>query len=138
MGTGRALLRATTTLVLAEEIWGEAKAPVRARAATAVRTMSFMDLSLLNLCFELGLAGHSAASGAVRWAHGHGESAVAGDDDLGACGGDLGGGKSTGEGKGGDGGTNDELYGFIPFKSVFWTWFSGPFRSQWGCPVGTW
>jgi hypothetical protein len=44
IGTGRALLRATVILALveADEIWVEAKAPVITRAATAVRTMSFM------------------------------------------------------------------------------------------------
>jgi hypothetical protein len=39
-----ALLRATETLaeVEAEEIWVEAKAPVRARATATVRMMSFI------------------------------------------------------------------------------------------------
>jgi hypothetical protein len=43
IGIGRALLRATLVLeVEAAEIWREARAPVVTRAATAVRTMSFM------------------------------------------------------------------------------------------------
>jgi hypothetical protein len=47
MGTGIALLRATATFAVeAEEIWVEAKAPVMTRAATAVRTMVFMELVL--------------------------------------------------------------------------------------------
>jgi hypothetical protein len=43
IGVGRALFLATVTLVVeAEEIWVEATAPVRTRAATTVRTMIFM------------------------------------------------------------------------------------------------
>jgi len=43
IGVGRALFFATVTLeVEAEEIWVEATAPVRTRAATTVRTMSFI------------------------------------------------------------------------------------------------
>jgi hypothetical protein len=44
VGTGRALFLATSTwlLVEAEEIWVEAKAPVRTRAATAERIRSFI------------------------------------------------------------------------------------------------
>jgi len=44
MGVGRALFFARVTLfeVEAEEIWVEATAPVRTRAATAKRTMSFI------------------------------------------------------------------------------------------------
>jgi hypothetical protein len=51
MGLGRALLRATLTLVAldADEIWVEAKAPVITRAATAVRTMSFMLITSRDL-----------------------------------------------------------------------------------------
>jgi len=53
MGVGRALFFATVTLeVEAEEIWVEATAPVRTRAATTVRTMIFMaypiDIKLFN------------------------------------------------------------------------------------------
>jgi len=53
MGVGRALFLATVALeVEAEEIWVEATAPVRTRAATTVRTMIFMaypiDLKLSN------------------------------------------------------------------------------------------
>jgi hypothetical protein len=55
IGVGRALLRATVTWALvveAEEIWVEAKAPVMTRAATAVRTMSFMDYPFANKRFR--------------------------------------------------------------------------------------
>ncbi|RZU41202.1 hypothetical protein BDD14_2709 [Edaphobacter modestus] len=56
MGVGRALLRATLTFaaVEAEEIWVEAKAPVKTRTATAVRTASFMaDMSLIFRVLEV-------------------------------------------------------------------------------------
>jgi len=47
IGVGIALVLATATvLVEAEEIWVEAAIPVRTRAATAMRTMDFMVLSL--------------------------------------------------------------------------------------------
>ena len=44
MGIGMALVLATVTLVWAEAeaIWVEAAAPVRTRATTAARTISFM------------------------------------------------------------------------------------------------
>src|SRR5215475_7864167 len=47
MGVGRALFRATVTFleVEAEEIWVEATAPVRTRAATTARTTVFMICS---------------------------------------------------------------------------------------------
>ncbi|RZU41201.1 hypothetical protein BDD14_2705 [Edaphobacter modestus] len=51
MGVGRALLRATLTFaaVEADEIWVEAQAPVMTRAATAVRTISFMLITSRDL-----------------------------------------------------------------------------------------
>src|SRR5215475_7049923 len=55
IGVGRALLRATVTFleVEAEEIWVEATAPVRTRAATTARTMIFMICSFeSNICVE--------------------------------------------------------------------------------------
>jgi hypothetical protein len=103
-----------TLAVEAAETWVEAKAPVRARAATAVRTMSFMDLSLLNQKFVLLLATastHTAGIRVIGRAGRNRHSAVAGDGDRGGGGGgDLGRGKGTGENEGGDGGTNDELH----------------------------
>jgi hypothetical protein len=52
MGTGKALLRATETLAAeAEEIWVEAKAPVRARATAMVRAMNFM-MDPLSIWFQ--------------------------------------------------------------------------------------
>jgi len=120
VGTGRALFLATSTLLLveAEEIWVEAKAPVRTRAATAERTMNFMDLSLFESeVIDNQLLAESAGIGAVGRAGGNGKSAIPCNEHVIAGGGrrDLGGSKGTGENEGGNGGANDEFHGFIPF-----------------------
>jgi hypothetical protein len=69
MGVGRALFRATVTfleVVEAEEIWVEATAPVRTRAATTARTMIFMEVPLkLYLLRKISL--DRSAGVTIRW-----------------------------------------------------------------------
>jgi len=128
MGVGRALFRATVTLewVEAEETWVEATAPVRTRAATTARTMSFMTGVPLKVVLlrkfswtnqpKLLLSGDSTGIRVVGSAHGSGEGAVSGHGDLGMGGGrgDLSGGDCTGENEGGDDCANNELHDWYP------------------------
>jgi hypothetical protein len=69
MGVGRALLRATVTLevVEADEIRVEANAPVRTRAATTARTISFMIGVPLKLYLLPKISLDRLAEVTIRW-----------------------------------------------------------------------
>src|SRR5438094_282205 len=69
IGVGSALLRAAVTLdvVEAEEIWVEATAPVRTRAATTARTISFMTGVLLKLYLLRKISLDRSAEVTIRW-----------------------------------------------------------------------
>src|SRR5215470_6497971 len=150
MGVGIALFLATVTFEVAEavEIWVEATAPVRTRATTAARTMSFiLDLSL-KFCIYLLLVAmalaHAAGVGVVGSAHGSGHRAVLGNSDLrgGGGGGDLGGSNCTSENESDDGCANNELhFGLTPkvlYLFVVSCYGLSACRRRWGRRERTW
>jgi hypothetical protein len=61
MGVGAALILEAVMVVLAEEIWVEAAAPVRARTTTKARTMFFMMTTPKVVFQSIDFAGQ------IRW-----------------------------------------------------------------------